>query len=549
MWFRNVYLKSLRDYRIAILGWGLGTGLLIYIVLASFPQLVLTPQARASLVTLAQGFAWLAEPVKVDTAGGYATFKYGALVLLLAIWALSAGSRALRGEEERGSMDVLLSLPEARARLALQKLLAILTALLAMGVLIALIVYAGGASTKAGFTFVNALLFGLNISLTAAVFTALSLFISQFTGERGTASGVTGLLLVVFTMLDMVHRIFNGAERVSQLSPIYYYNLNKPLVPGYGVNLTALLVLAALILVLSGAAIWLFARRDVGAPIALAERLRIRSSSRRATRPLPVDDWSLRSVYARSLATISRPTLWWTVGIAGFAAWMVLVVKQTEASLANIAQTSPFLRSFLESVGGSNALTNATILSALFAFVPVALMAFAVTQAYRWSVDEEDGRLELVLATPQSRLQVLVGRFAALASSAIVIGFVTLLAVLVVSAISGVSFDRGNVAAASLGMIPLGLLVGALGYLFSGWLRAAFDTGLLSLLLAAWFFISFLGPDLKWPDATLRLSPLYYYGKPLLNGLALGGTIGILLLSLVALAIGAIRFANKDIAV
>ncbi|HEY9289438.1 MAG TPA: ABC transporter permease subunit [Candidatus Dormibacteraeota bacterium] len=547
MWFHNVYLKSFRDYRIAIFGWGIGTGLLIYVVLASFPQLVTTEQARASLITLAQSFAWLSAPTAVDTAGGYATFKYGGTILLVAIWALSAGSRALRGEEERGSMDVLLALPRGRVRVAVDKFAAILTALLGMAILTALIVYGASANTHAGLSFVDALLFSLNIALVASVFAAIAMFISQFTGERGTASGLTGLLLVIALVLDMVHRIFNGVEWVSQLSPIYYYNLNKPLVHGYSVNPTGFLVLALLMLLLSAAAIWLFARRDVGAPIPMPAWLQRREVPVR--RPLPVNDWSLGSVYARSVAMISRPTLWWTVGIAGFGAWMVLIVKQTESLLENMVKGSPLFEQVLHSLGGSNALSNAAILSALFSFLPVALMAFAVTQAYRWSADEEDGRLELLLATPQSRLQALGGRFAALASAVIVIGFVTLLAVLTMSAITGIRLESGNVAAASLGMIPLGLLIGAIGYLFAGWLRAAFDTGLLSLLLAAWFFISFLGPDLHWPDGSLRLSPFYYYGRPLLDGLAVGGTIGILAVALAALAIGAVRFTRKDIAV
>ena len=52
MWFRSIYLKTLHDFRIAILGWGAGMGLLLYVVLATFPSLVETPQARASLVSL-----------------------------------------------------------------------------------------------------------------------------------------------------------------------------------------------------------------------------------------------------------------------------------------------------------------------------------------------------------------------------------------------------------------------------------------------------------------------------------------------------------------
>src|SRR5256885_10623680 len=143
MWFKSVYLKTLRDFRIAILGWGTGIGLLVFAVLASVPSLMETPQARASLVSLSGSFAWLAEPIAVDTPGGYATWKYGFTILLIAIWPLMACSRLLRGEEERGSLDALLSLPRGRWRVALEKLAAVWTALLGMGLIIALLTFAG----------------------------------------------------------------------------------------------------------------------------------------------------------------------------------------------------------------------------------------------------------------------------------------------------------------------------------------------------------------------------------------------------------------------
>jgi len=129
MWFRSTYLKTLREYRIAIFGWGIGMGLMMYTVISAVSDLIATPAARQTLVTLAQSFAWIAEPVRVDTAGGYATWKYGFTILVVAIWPILAGSRMLRGEEERGSMDVLLSLPESRMQVALQKLAALWTAL------------------------------------------------------------------------------------------------------------------------------------------------------------------------------------------------------------------------------------------------------------------------------------------------------------------------------------------------------------------------------------------------------------------------------------
>jgi ABC-2 type transport system permease protein len=547
MLFRNIYLKTLRDYRIAILGWGVGIGLLMYVVLVAVPSLVDTPQARASLVSLGASFAWLAEPVSLDTPGGYVTWKYGLTILIIAIWPLLASSRMLRGEEERGSLDVLLSLPRGRGRVALEKLAAIWTALLGMGLLIGLLTFAGGRSASADFGLGDTLLFGLNVVLICGVFGAIALLISQFTQERGTAAGATGGLLLIFIVLDMVHRVFPNTEWISRLSPIYYYNLSKPIVPAYGTNVGAMLVLLALSIILSGAAVLLFVRRDIGGTVTLPGWLRLPERAKRPERALPVDDWSLRSVYSRSLGMMLVPTFWWTVVIAGFAAWMIVIAKQIEIQMASLYTSSPLLKDFITKVGGGDISTNATLLSALFAFIPLLLMAFAATQANRWAADEEDGRLELVLSTPQSRLQVLFGRFAALTTATIIIGVLTLAATAVASVATGLKLDWGNLAAATLSIIPLGLLVAAIGYLLSGWLRTAVDTGLLSFLLVIWFFISFIGPELNWPDGVQKLSAFYYYGTPLLHGLPLGDMLLVLAVAMVALVIASVRFVGKDI--
>jgi ABC-2 type transport system permease protein len=98
-------------------------------------------------------------------------------------------------------------------------------------------------------------------------------------------------------------------------------------------------------------------------------------------------------------------------------------------------------------------------------------------------------------------------------------------------------------------MIPLGLLMAAVGYLAAGWLRTAADTGLLSFLLAGWFFLSFIGPDLKWSDTTLRLSPFYYYGTPLLHGLNFVNLAVIVVVAAVSLALASVRFARRDLTV
>jgi ABC-2 type transport system permease protein len=547
VWFRNIFLKTLRDYRVAILGWGIGMGLVVVSPMATVAELVKTPEARAELASIAAQFAWNADAVQVDTPGGYAAFKIGIFVFLIVLWPILVGSRMLRGEEERGAMDVLLSLPRARARVALEKLAAMWVALLAMGVLIGLIAYAGGRPFGGTFSLADGLFFGLDLALVCAVFGGLALLISQFTQERGPAAGWTGGLLLIFIVFDMVRRLFPNAEWISKLSPIYYFNLSHPLVSIIDVG--GAVVLFGLAVILSAAAVWLFVRRDIGSVVATPAWLHRRQPAARRIATLPEREWSLRSVYSRSLGAMAAPAFWWTLLIAGFAAWMVVVVQQLQARLEALIATSSAMATLLESLGGGKLTQNATFLSAVFQIMPLLLMAYAVTQVNGWASDEEDGRLDLVLATPQSRARVILGRFAALATVVTAMGVVTLIATAGAAAVGGVTLDLGNLAAATLGLIPLGLLIAAIGYLAAGWLRTAADTGLASFVLLLWFFISFIGPELKLPDATLRLSAFYYYGTPLLHGIDVASVAGLLLAGAVALAIGTLRFVRKDIAV
>ncbi len=490
--FSSIFLKTLRDYRVAILGWGVGMGLVITSPMASLASLISTPAQRVALAKLAAQFAWAADPVAAGTIGGYATFKIGIFVFLVCVWP--------------------------------------------------------GRAFKADFTLVDGLLFGLDLTLICMVFGGVALLISQFTHERGPAASATGFLLVVFIVIDMVHRVVPNTEWFSRFSPIYYYNLSKPLIPSFGTSAGGLLVLFGLAVVLTAAGIWLFVRRDAGDVVRIP-LIPVRPAL--TSRALPAGDWSLRSIYARSLGMIAFPTFWWTLLIAGFAAWMVVVVQQMVSRLNDILNSvgsgSPAL-TILKNIGGGSTGLNAIFLGAMFEILPVLLMAFAVTQVNRWASDADEGRLEIILSTPQSRARVLLGRFAALATATVIVGVVTLAASAIAAQAAGVKLDSTNLAEASLGMIPLGLLIAAIGYLAAGWLRTAADTGLLSFVLAAWFFISFVGPDLKWPDATLRLSAFYYYGTPLTHGLQLANIAVVVAVGAAALALGVLRFARKDIA-
>lgn len=544
-WFSSVFLKSLRDYRVPILGWGLGLGVLMAIVVTAVPSLVNTPEAKQSIIDTAKSFSFLWEPVDVASPGGYAMWKYGALLAFPAIWGLLAGSRLLRGEEERGSLDVLLSVPRSRGRVALEKLAALGVALLLIGLLIGVLTALGGAGVNAGYSFGDALLFGLDITLVSAAFAAIALFISQFTQDRAAAAGLTGALFGLSILLNSLHLVEPSAENLSRISPVYYFGLSKALVPSYGTNPGAMLVLAGITAVFTAAGVALFLARDVGASIRLFPAIG-RASSARSHR-LPVRDWTLRSVYARSLRVLAFPTLWWALGVGFFAAVFTALARETEKNLAGFL-SSGTLKGVIDSLlGGGDVATNAGFINIIFAELPLVFTIYALIQASNWADDEEHGRYELVLATPQSRRRLMLARFGAFVTSLLIIAAVLLGATLVAAASQGLALDLGHVVEAVVGILPIALVIASLGYLFAGWVRASAVTGILGAVLAISFAVELLSGLLSWPDWTLRLSLFTLYGAPLIKGIDWANMLGLLAVAAVALVIATWRFGRKDV--
>ncbi len=542
---RTVWAKILRDYRAAVLGWGIGLALLLYAGLADYATQVNTPTARRAVAQLARSFRFFGEPTAVTTPGGYATWRYmGVLPALLGIWAVLAGARLLRREEERGALDIVLVTPRSRTRVLVEKLAALVTALTLIALLITLGALGGEAQAGVHVDVGGALVAGLNVGLAALLFALIALLLSQALRTAGAAGG----LLALAYLVDGTGRVVAGADGVRRLSPLFYYSLSKPLIASYGANPGALLVLLALCAIFRGAGIALFLRRDIGGVVWPA---RVPRPHRRRRRPDMAGltqagrALSTRTVGLRALAAAAPSTLWWAAGLSLYAAWITVIARSTEDSLRRISASTPAVRELL---GGQNIGADAGFLAGvLFTFLPVLLALFALVQAGRWASDLDTGRLEVVLSTPQSRGRVILARFgallAALAGVTLAVGLVVLASV----SIAGLHVGTGHIAAAALGMLPPELLTAALVYALAGRLPAGVVTGVVGGLIALAFFAALLDGVLRLPLWIVSLSVFYQYGSPITDGPRWGPWLIVTAGAAVVLALGVARFTRDDV--
>jgi ABC-2 type transport system permease protein len=506
--------------------------------------------AAGQLSSVTQSFSFFGDPVAIGTPQGYITFKFlGLLPLILGIWAVIAGAHLVRGDEESGALDLLLGEPVSRARLLGEKIIAFALGVILAGAIITVFLMLGLASAKLSPDVSGSVLAGVNIILATFIYGALGIFFSQFTRTAGAAAGIAGAYMALDFLVAGAMRSSNGPEWVSRLTINYYSELSKPIIPSYGANPGALLVLLAIGIVLVAASMWLFVRRDAGDVVKLWSR--VSQSAMRRTQVAPAvtltraqSDLSLRGVTARALAANWLSIFWWIVGIGVFGVYAVFIAQAAENVIAQAFQSSAVLKALFN---GANMNTNNGFISGIgFSFIPFVVVLAAMFFAINWANDLDRGRLETVLGAPLPRWRLPLERFVTVVVGVVALALVAWLAPLLGGALSGFKLSGGDLASAGLGLIPLGLLAGALVYALAGRFSSGVILGVVGGLATLSFLVDLIQSLLTFPDWVFNLSIFHVYGQPMLNGVNWTGSLVMLALAAALLAAALYRFTQAD---
>lgn len=242
--FRTIYLKSLYDARRGLLGWSIAIAVLVLLESALWPSIRDMP----NLQQLYQSFpAELRKFFNLDamtTGAGFLNAELFTLLLpaLFLVYAIGHGARAIAGEEERGTLELLLVTPVSGSRVVVEKALALASSVAVLGLALF-------AATALG-----SQIFGLGISVSAAAsgalamtllgleFGVLALAVGALTGRRTTAVAISATAAigayVVYAAGLMVPRFASWQP----YSPIHQAFHGGPL--GAGLQLSYLWLLA-----------------------------------------------------------------------------------------------------------------------------------------------------------------------------------------------------------------------------------------------------------------------------------------------------------------
>lgn len=180
--------------------WGCVFGLFVVVQTVAFTAQYDTQAARdqmaATYGTEGGLTAVLGQPDALNTVAGWATWRFvGILGLLGSVWGVLLATRLLRGEEESGRWELLLTGQTTPRRAAGQAAaglgvgVAILLALTTLGVVIS------GRSTTADFSLGQCVALAATVVAGAAMFLAVGALASQLAATRRQAATIAAAVL------------------------------------------------------------------------------------------------------------------------------------------------------------------------------------------------------------------------------------------------------------------------------------------------------------------------------------------------------------------
>lgn len=254
---------TLLRWRGQVIGWGMALAVLALIVAPLYDILV---QQRATLERLIkilppELMAVIGGIDRLFSPAGFLDTRYFSLLpLILGVFAVIMGSGLIVGDEENGTLDLILAHPVRRSKLVVGRWLAFCTALLGiLGIAwVGLVVAGNFSSIKFGgwaLTLPFVSLFGILIW-----FGGLAVLLSLILPSRRLAASLTGLILVGSYFVTTFARISPNLSGLAQWSPLTYYQGGGAL-EGFNTGDFIGLVLMSSVFVAIG--LWLFQRRDI----------------------------------------------------------------------------------------------------------------------------------------------------------------------------------------------------------------------------------------------------------------------------------------------
>jgi ABC-2 type transport system permease protein len=259
-----VWSKTLRDQRRALLWWSVGFLFVVLMYAAFYPSIKANAdQFNSYMKNLPEAVKNMIGGSNIASPEGYLMseiFSFMGPILLL-VFAIGAGARSIAGEEESGTLDLLLSTPVRRRTIVRDKLLAMVIGTFALAAIAWLATAGAGPAFGLHVAIANLAAAFLNLFLLALAFGSIALAVGAATGSKSLAIGIAAGAALVTFLLKTFAAAVSWLEPYRVLSPFYYYTGHDPLRNGF--HAIDPIVLAAISVVAVAVALVTFEGRDL----------------------------------------------------------------------------------------------------------------------------------------------------------------------------------------------------------------------------------------------------------------------------------------------
>lgn len=263
-----VFKETLRRHWRAMLLWGIGLAVLAASQVFALPD-----------VTALQDYAKIVEslpPVFIQAIGGgdakffatpagyLASNYYGVALVFYAIYSVIVGLSITTGEEDRGTMDVVLGLPIPRWRLVVERLLAYALFMVCIVTLSFVGMWASLLATPAMQISTQRLLEAtFNLLPGMLLVLAVTVLAGAALRNRGQAVRVAVIFLVGSYFVDFLGAAASGSIAATLRVFSYYHYYDSTGVMQHGMEWGNVLMLLVATVICAAAAVWFFQRRDI----------------------------------------------------------------------------------------------------------------------------------------------------------------------------------------------------------------------------------------------------------------------------------------------
>lgn len=261
---RSIYAKALWDQRRSLPAWAAALSALVLLESAMWPWMADMPDFDAYLQDFPPAMREMFSLEEMTTGQGFLNAELFSLVLpmLMVVFGITHGARMVAGEEQAGTLDLLLVTPLTTTRLLVQELAALVTGVALLGLAVLVSTLVGTAAFGLGITAGAAFSGSLAITLLGIELGAVALVAGALTGRRGVALGVASAVGLAAYVLYVAGVFVEELASWQGLTPFDQALHEGPLSPGLPATYLWL-VLGTAVVGLASLPLW--ARRDIGA--------------------------------------------------------------------------------------------------------------------------------------------------------------------------------------------------------------------------------------------------------------------------------------------